>query len=394
MKILCNDIGTGTQDILYFDSRLDVENGYKLILPSPTMMIHRRLASAAFRRESVALTGVMMGGGPSSWGVEGVLKSGAKVFATPDAARTINDDLDKVREMGIILVSEDELLSLPDTVNRIEFKDFDFDAIRETFSRFGVSLDDLSAVAIAVFDHGNAPPQISDRQFRFDYLDERIKVKNSLCTFAFTRDKIPESMTRLQAVASSARNTPGELIVMDTAAAAIAGALMDERVKGIREKIIANIGNFHTLAFRMTGTRIDGVFEHHTGLLTPQKLDAYLGAMMDGTLDHRSVFEDHGHGSLLYVTHKMELPDPGFDLVVTGPRRAFMKPSRFRSYYPAPFGDMMICGCFGLLSATADLIPEFYEEIIQSLSGIHRNTAAPWEVDNLVSTDHVGHSHG
>lgn len=47
MKILCNDIGTGTQDILLFDSRLDAENGYKLVLPSPSMMIHRKLKEFA-----------------------------------------------------------------------------------------------------------------------------------------------------------------------------------------------------------------------------------------------------------------------------------------------------------------------------------------------------------
>ena len=32
----------------------------------------------------------------------------------------------------------------------------------------------LAAVAVAAFDHGEAPPGYSDRQFRFDYLDQRI----------------------------------------------------------------------------------------------------------------------------------------------------------------------------------------------------------------------------
>jgi hypothetical protein len=43
MKILTVDIGTGTQDIFLYDSNLDIENGFKLVLPSPTMMVHRRL---------------------------------------------------------------------------------------------------------------------------------------------------------------------------------------------------------------------------------------------------------------------------------------------------------------------------------------------------------------
>ena len=38
MKILTVDIGTGTQDIFLYDSNLDIENGFKLVLPSPQMI--------------------------------------------------------------------------------------------------------------------------------------------------------------------------------------------------------------------------------------------------------------------------------------------------------------------------------------------------------------------
>ncbi len=43
MKILTVDIGTGTQDIFLYNSHLDLENGFKLVVPSPTMIVHRRL---------------------------------------------------------------------------------------------------------------------------------------------------------------------------------------------------------------------------------------------------------------------------------------------------------------------------------------------------------------
>jgi uncharacterized protein (DUF1786 family) len=46
MKILCVDIGTGTQDILLYDARLHPENGFKLVVPSPTMIMRRRLQAA------------------------------------------------------------------------------------------------------------------------------------------------------------------------------------------------------------------------------------------------------------------------------------------------------------------------------------------------------------
>ena len=108
MKILTVDVGTGTQDIFLYDSKLDLENGFKLVVPSPTMILFRRLQEATRAGQAVLLEGVIMGGGPSQWAVEAHLKAGLAVYATPQAARSFNDDLDKIREMGIQLVSEDE----------------------------------------------------------------------------------------------------------------------------------------------------------------------------------------------------------------------------------------------------------------------------------------------
>ena len=58
MKILTVDVGTGTQDIFLYDSHLDLENGFKLVVPSPTMMIHKKIKAATRRSEAVVLTGV------------------------------------------------------------------------------------------------------------------------------------------------------------------------------------------------------------------------------------------------------------------------------------------------------------------------------------------------
>ncbi len=67
MQILTVDIGTGTQDIFLYDSRVDLENGYKLILPSATMIVRRKVQMATRRGQKILLTGVTMGGGPSHW---------------------------------------------------------------------------------------------------------------------------------------------------------------------------------------------------------------------------------------------------------------------------------------------------------------------------------------
>src|SRR5512146_2637081 len=142
MKILAIDVGTGTQDIFLFDSRLDLENGFKLVLPSPTMIVYRRLREATRLRQPVLLTGVTMGGGPSAWGVESHLRAGLPLYATPGAARTFNDDLDAVREMGVTVVAEDEALALPGDLLHLRLQDFNFTTIEEAFLKFDVSLSD------------------------------------------------------------------------------------------------------------------------------------------------------------------------------------------------------------------------------------------------------------
>jgi uncharacterized protein (DUF1786 family) len=385
MKILTVDVETGTQDIFLYDSRLDLENGLKLVVPSPTMMVHRRLKEATRQRQPVLLTGVTMGGGPSGWAAEDHIRAGLALYATPEAARSFNDDLEAVQAMGVELVGDDEARRLPDTVLRLELRDFDFDAIARSLEPFGVSLNDLAAVAVAVFDHGNSPPDYSDRQFRFDYLDQRIRAENRLTAFAYRAEETPEIMTRLLAVVQSARESVqaalGEipLVVMDTAPAAVLGATFDPLVRARERSLIANVGNFHTLAFRLGPGGIEGVFEHHTGLLDLPRLERLLQSLADGNLTHAEVFGDHGHGALIYRDEPLSLDDqPGFGVVVTGPRRGLMRGSRLRPYFAVPFGDMMIAGCFGLLAAVADVLPELGEPIRASLSGTESGTA-PWE---------------
>jgi uncharacterized protein (DUF1786 family) len=198
MQILTVDVGTGTQDIFLYDSRLDIENGFKLVVPSPTMIVRQRMQEATRKGEAVLLTGVIMGGGPSHWAAEDHIQAGYPVYATPQAARSFNDDLEAVGEMGIEIVSKDEATRLKRRTCHIELRDFDFLTIQRSMAEFGVSLSNLAAVAVAVFDHGDAPPGYSDRQFRFDYLDARIRAENKLSAFAFLSDNVPTIMTILR----------------------------------------------------------------------------------------------------------------------------------------------------------------------------------------------------
>lgn len=381
MKVLTVDVGTGTQDIYLYDARIDIENGFKLVVPSPTMIVHRRIREATRRGEPILLTGVTMGGGPSQWAAEDHVRTGFPVYALPEAARSFNDDLEAIAEMGIRVISPDEANKLSEPVVRLELRDFDFSAIARALEPFDVGLDDLAAVAVAVFDHGDAPPDYSDRQFRFDYLDERIRAENRLSAFAYRASDVPAIMTRLQAVVKSAQDVDVPLVLMDTAPAAVLGAGFDARVAARGRKLIVNVGNFHTLAFRLGPSGIEGVFEHHTGLLDLPKLEGLIRSLAHGTLSHEDVFEDHGHGALIYHPESLSLAGDGFGVAVTGPRRNMMRASVLRPHFAVPFGDMMIAGCFGLLAAVADLLPELREPIEASLRGAGGSGTPPWEIE-------------
>lgn len=367
MQILAVDVGTGTQDILLFDSTRTPENCLKLVMPSPTL-----LAASAIRRAGEAglpllLTGYTMGGGPSAWAAEAHHRAGLAILATEDAARSFNDDLDAVaRDLGVQLVGDDEAARLAGSsaVHHVELRDFSFAAIRLAFQAFGVDLRP-DVVAVAVFDHGNAPPEVSDRQFRLDYLADRLRAQADLSTFAFPSRQIPQIMTRLQAVADSARDVDVPLLVMDTAPAAVLGALCDPAVAAQPDAMIVNVGNFHCLAFQYRAGRFARLFEHHTGLLTDEQLESWLERLASGQITHQEVFDGHGHGALVLDSTPMA---PSF-VAVTGPRRAMLAGSKLPTYFAVPYGDQMLAGCWGMVRAAADHLPEQRQEILVALAG-------------------------
>ncbi len=357
-RILAIDVGTGTQDVLVFEAGTLVENAAQLIMPSPTALVAQRVKEATADRVDLVLTGVTMGGGPNHWAVEAHLKAGLRVYATEDAARTFDDDLERVTAMGIRIVDGPNGAG---DARRLELRDVYTAELMTALGAFGVSTA-FDAVAVAVFDHGAAPPGVSDRRFRFDYLREQVERGVGLPGFGFLADEIPRRMTRMRAVAGSWTGSE-PLFVMDTAPAAVLGALEDERVQSVDRVMIANLGNFHTIAVSLEGQKIRGLLEHHTGELTKAKLEDYLDAMAAGTLSDQAVFDDMGHGALQAGTRSA----PPELLTVIGPRRGLLDGSRLHPYLAVPHGDMMLAGCFGLLRALASRVPGFAPAIEDQL---------------------------
>ncbi len=358
MHLLCLDIGSGTQDILLLDTAQPVENAVQMVLPAPTVLVGQKIEGATARGNPIVLIGETMGGGACTGALRKHLDAGLKVYATPEAARSFSDDLEKVSSWGVQLVSPDEAARLkPGTV--IRMGDIALDLLEKALSGWNIRLVP-DVIAVAVLDHGAAPPGESERLFRFQQLEHLLKQNDTLESLVFAATDIPDYFTRMQAVARSIeRRFP--LILMDTGAAAVLGASLDRVVASHQHRLAVNLGNSHTLAFHLAGSRVLGLFEHHTSLLSPSRLETLLEGLVSGELRLAGVWEEGGHGSLI-----MERGGSPF-LVATGPRRSLMATSRLNPYFAAPFGSMMLTGCFGLAKAVAVKFPEWRDEVENAL---------------------------
>jgi uncharacterized protein (DUF1786 family) len=331
MTLLCLDIGKGTQDVLVYDPGRPVENCVKMVLPSPTAIAAQRIREAAKRGEAVFLDGYTMGGGDSVQAVSEHIRKGLAVFATETAALTIHDNLERVKSLGIRMV-----VSQPPDTTRIRTTDYLDAELRAALGAFGVAYP--SHLAFAVQDHGFSPTE-SNRIHRFRVL-AGILDEGAWEVRALARDPPLPTMTRMAALREQA---PGALVI-DTGGAAILGALCDPWVRerageGIT---LVNAGNAHTFCVNLEGEEVCGIFEHHTHGMDRDHLLALIGRLRKGTLTNEEVFGEGGHGAKVHRPHASKY------LAATGPNRKSLLPD---AYQAAPYGDMMLTGCFGLVRA-------------------------------------------
>ena len=337
MRILAIDVGAGTQDVLLWEAGQPMENNVKLVLPSWTTVLARQVRQATAEGRPIFFTGNLMGGGPVVSAMKRHLQAGYPVYVTPRAALTIRDSLEQVRQQGYTLV--DKPPDLPGLLT-LRGRDVDLPALADALAPFGVSLPER--VAVAVQDHGECL-EGSNRRFRFQLWREFVEAGGALTDLVY--QQVPSCYTRMLAVQQDA---PGA-VLMDTGAAALWGILEDSQAAVHREEgfIAVNVGNQHTIAVLLRGERILGLFEHHTVLLTPEKLRHLVERLRAGTLRDDEVYEDNGHGAYIGPDYR---PGSGFGFVsVTGPQRRMAEGSGY--HFAAPYGDMMLTGCFGLVAA-------------------------------------------
>lgn len=353
MRLLAIDIGQGTQDLLLLDTEKNIENCLKIISPSATQLVARKIEKATREGSSILFTGFNMGGGPNTKALKKHLAAGLEAFSTAAAARTFYDDLEIIQEMGVVLVGEEEASRMAG-VERIELRDLNLDDIRKSISALGVE-PHFDALAVAVMDHGEAPPKTSDRLFRFNHLRRTVQEGGDLISFSYLSPEIPGYLTRMKSLALSL-GIDKVLLLMDTGAAAALGCFEDREVRRHGHLSLVNIGNGHTLSFHIKEGRILGLFEHHTKSLKASLLKRFIEELVRGRLTLERVYDDGGHGCFV-IQGSRGKPFTA----ITGPKREMAYSSGY--YMAAPFGDMMLTGCFGLARAFAFKRPEWREEI-------------------------------
>ncbi len=338
-RILAIDIGAGTMDTLVYDPAQPMENAVQLVLPSATALAGRKIAAARDQRKPVFLHGNLMGGYHTTNAVWAHLQAGLAVYATETAARTVHDDLDLLRDRGIVITDEPS----KDAV-QVEFRDVDLPRLERTLAAYDVTLPDT--VAIAAQDHGFSP-KASNRLFRFEHWRRFLVPGSTLADHVWRTP--PPYMTRLIAIQ---RDAPGAFVA-DTGPVAVLGALEDERVAAAAREgaCIVNVGNQHLLALLVRGEELFGVMEHHTESVDLAKIERLAGRLVAGEITHDEVFDDDGHGALVLDPYRAARP---FSFIaITGPNRRLAKALGW--YEAAPHGAMMLSGCFGLVRGIARL---------------------------------------
>ena len=343
MKILAIDIGAGTQDILFYNTEKELENSIKLVLPSPPVIIVEKIKKQTELGNNLYFDGTIMGGGKIKRALLDHMERGYSVAMEREAACTIKDDLKVVEDLGIEIVEKDAYVddSKYSNYSKITLKDIDMDDLSSTIAKYDINFD-FDEIAIAAQDHGFSD-KMGDRDFRFEKIRERLSDPISPEEIAFNND-IPDYFSRLKAIEklSSERNP----IIMDSKFASVCGACADENVSKFNSFVVMDIGNGHTMAASIENGKIQGVFEHHTSSLNPEKIEDLIGKLVKGTITHEEVHSDNGHGAhVINPISKLE------KLVVTGPKRKIVEKTNLDYYNASPGGDVMMTGPVGLVKA-------------------------------------------
>lgn len=330
--VLCVDIGSGTQDALLARPGLEPENWARFVLPSPARLVAQRVRALAQLKRPVWLYGRNMGGGFAK-ALQDHRAAGLGVACTLEASAALHDSVERVKAMGVNISEYAPAGYVP-----VYLSDYDPAFWENLLHQAGLPLP--HRVLAAVQDHGVHVG--GNRQGRMQTW--RNLLETSCRPEDWLYESVPASFTRLAALQSC---TGG--LVADTGTAAVLGALCLPEVvtRSQREGVtVINAGNSHTVAALVYKSKVVAIYEHHTGQRTLEQLLDDLKEFRLGWLPDELVRDTGGHGTAFCT-----IPEEagGFmPTFVLGPKREML---RGHGQFIAPYGDMMLAGCYGLLRA-------------------------------------------
>ncbi len=342
-RYLLLDVGAGTLDMLYYDDVSDIH--YKAVVRSPVKTLAEKIVAVS---GDLIVTGHEMGGGP----VSRMLKQRAesnRVVMSVSAAATLHHDLERVSAAGIEVVSDEQAraLSGDESLHPVVLGDVEPDRIRKMVRAFGVGFA-FEVVGVCAQDHGEAPKGVSHLDFWHRCFSRVLEKDPAPQALLYDSGDVPESFNRLRSIAAEAAQLDCDRIfVMDSGMAAILGASMDPACRSA-PSLVLDIATSHTVGAAISDGRLAGFFEYHTQDIRLPRLEQLLRDLADGRLSHETILAEGGHGA--WIREAI-----GFDrvetILATGPQRRMVADSRLPMVYGAPWGDNMMTGTVGLLTA-------------------------------------------
>ena len=343
-RFLIVDVGAGTLDLLCYDT--DSNQHFKAVAKSPV----KTLAEEAERVSgNLLITGTEMGGGALS----SVLKrraQGAEVVMSASSAATIHHNLDKVRSWGIKVVDDHEAEDLRQTgsYHALNTSDLEVDRLEETVKALGVPFS-FEVVGLCAQDHGRPPEGVSHLDYRHEIFKSCLDKNPFPHALLYESEEVPATFSRLKSMAQSAKGLPAdEIYLMDSGMAAILGASMDPRAREKERVLTLDVATSHTVGAAIQGEELMGFFEYHTSDVTLKRLEVLLRELVDGTLEHKQILEEGGHGAYIRKAFGFETADL---IIATGPKRQLVENSRLPIQFGSPMGDNMMTGTVGVLEA-------------------------------------------
>jgi uncharacterized protein (DUF1786 family) len=266
------------------------------------------------------------------------------------SAATIHHNLDKVRSWGIKVIDDEEAVDLGRTggYQTLTTGDLEVDRLEKIVKALGVPFS-FEVVGLCAQDHGRPPEGVSHLDYRQQIFKSHLDKNPFPHALLYESEEVPTTLSRLRSMAQSAKALPAdEIYVMDSGIAAILGASMDPRAREKERVLTLDVATSHTVGAAIQGEELSGFFEYHTRDITLERLEVLMRELADGTLEHKQILEEGGHGAYIRNAFGFKTTDL---IIATGPKRRLVEDSKLPIEFGSPLGDNMMTGTVGVLES-------------------------------------------